>query len=61
MKLTLKLHNPQAYEKDILIIGESAEHGGICILVDYDDVDQENVLKLAKEIVRRVNTHPDND
>lgn len=54
--MKLKLHKPTSGDKKLQITDMDDAYG-LDILIDYDDVDHENVLRAAKELVRRVNSY----
>lgn len=61
MKLTLKFTEDSGDGKRAFY--EAEENDGYCDLrieVDTDDCDGEHAKKMMREVMRRVNTHPDN-
>jgi hypothetical protein len=44
-------------DKSFRITGPSTHKGGLCLNVDYDDVDYDKVEKEAEKLVRILNEH----
>lgn len=57
--MKLKLQTPNSGDKDLYVTDEDS-YSGLCIKIDYDDVDHDTVLKDTKELIKRVNSYNGN-